>query len=1156
MQSIYTPRSLFIAFPSHTRKPLRAPTLIAAITYLNLTIRTISIVSIMIEDQQDLVASLEHVEEAMAKMFPLNPGLDELASRGPFTDDEVRSVCAHLKQSGKPEWSLRPRTYIILRMLDGIELMNDFIREGLFDTSLPYSEKTLPGVVGTAAREQFLKFQTLVLTAQRLDLESGRGDHAYVKDDSLTQLEHCVKLGSGGFGSVDKVRSRLSNNEYARKKIPRGKTFKKDKIAIATFERELQTLKRLSHTHLVKFVGSYTDTKYVCIIMSPVADCNLAQYLQEDPLPEDRKEKLQTFFGCLCAALVYLHENHIRHKDIKPGNILIHGDNVIFTDFGTALDWSEQGQSTTRDRPEALSVAYCAPEVAEWEPRNSSSDIWSLGCVFLEIITVMRGKTIGEMREFFRSNGLGGTYVRTNASAAEMWTRELHSQEGIEREPLGWFKDMTSLNRTERPSALQLLDRIKSSRKPHSFIGKCCMSNTDESDPSDSESESSDEEEDTPDSWEVVTRQQDLERANKLLLDGGFDLDDENFDATQTLWWALNTEDIEVVRLVISRGADIDAVLPHGQTSLQEALKTENVAIAKLLLSLGANITKSGRHGYTAVTWALRWGNIEVLSLMIRKGSVTEPQELGKIMQWATLHGEAELVRLLIVRGANPNDMDSRGQPVLHTAITRGKDDVAKVLIDYGADLAAQNNVGETPLHFAATYAREDIATLLVNKGARVNALSHHQRTPLIKAIQGGSMPIVKLLLEKGANVAARSPFEGLPVCLAAGLGHVEMVDLLLERGEAVKAKTCSIETVVVAAVMKGRDNVVRHLIGKGVSPHVTQNGITSLHKAAENGSDALVQLLLEQSADTEAAEPEEGMTPLHSAAKNGHEGVVRLLLEHGAKVDTKTSKLRWTALHYAIDADAENIARVLVEKGADVNAKADNGRTPLQLASNSYSDNQSELVELLLKSGAQIKSLSRANIESSLRRAVEGGSTELVRVILETGPSLQDMKGYNCVQGEMPLMEALRHKHKEITIMLFDKQAKTEGISQFYWAPALHWAAEEDHLPLAQRAYGSHDLSEMQDGTTAPQKAAKFGSQRVLDYMLGQEGNVNVLLNTKSEEGKTALHYAAEQGHVDAVKALLKRGANKKKKTRGGLTALQLAIDKGHKVVEELLDK
>ena len=62
-----------------------------------------------------------------------------------------------------------------------------------------------------------------------------------------------------------------------------------------------------------------------------------------------------------------MHDNQIRHKDIKPPNILIEGDEVYITDFGVSIDWSEYGCSTT-EGPAEMTQRYSAPEVAAQEP--------------------------------------------------------------------------------------------------------------------------------------------------------------------------------------------------------------------------------------------------------------------------------------------------------------------------------------------------------------------------------------------------------------------------------------------------------------------------------------------------------------------------------------------------------------------------------------------------------------------------------------------------------------------------------------------------------------------------------------------------------------------------------------------------------------------
>jgi serine/threonine protein kinase len=98
---------------------------------------------------------------------------------------------------------------------------------------------------------------------------------------------------------------------------------------------------------------------------------------------------LERAFGCLSNALAFMHAQRIRHKDIKPQNVLVHQGNVIFTDFGYSLDSSCYSNSVTEGRPSFLTRRYSAPEVIEHDRRDSRSDVWSLGCVFLELFSAL-----------------------------------------------------------------------------------------------------------------------------------------------------------------------------------------------------------------------------------------------------------------------------------------------------------------------------------------------------------------------------------------------------------------------------------------------------------------------------------------------------------------------------------------------------------------------------------------------------------------------------------------------------------------------------------------------------------------------------------------------------------------------------------------------
>jgi serine/threonine protein kinase len=157
-----------------------------------------------------------------------------------------------------------------------------------------------------------------------------------------------------------------------------------------------------SHHHIIQVFATYIAHRELALILSPVADGGdlhdfLGNYQDAGIHAPGRGEKtliLYRAFGCLASGLAFMHGQRVRHKDIKPQNILVHQGSVLYTDFGISLDFSKQGQSTTIGNPQSYTKRYCAPEVADWGNRNSKSDIFSLGCVFLEIIAALQPSLI------------------------------------------------------------------------------------------------------------------------------------------------------------------------------------------------------------------------------------------------------------------------------------------------------------------------------------------------------------------------------------------------------------------------------------------------------------------------------------------------------------------------------------------------------------------------------------------------------------------------------------------------------------------------------------------------------------------------------------------------------------------------------------------
>ena len=226
-----------------------------------------------------------------------------------------------------------------------------------------------------------------------LVIEEGE-DHPIVEDSQLP-YKLIGNLGHGHSANVEKVVDVNTGSVFARKLFricgPHGE---RQRI----FDNEIKIIRRLApHHHVIRVFATYTTKRELGLILHPVADCgDLETFLQDfreakaDQRVEPEKAKiLETSFGCLASGLAFMHEQKVRHKDIKPRNILIHKGSVIYTDFGYSLDYSGVGQSTTTGRPNALTQKYCAPEVSDWGDRNRKSDVFSLGCVFLEILFVL-----------------------------------------------------------------------------------------------------------------------------------------------------------------------------------------------------------------------------------------------------------------------------------------------------------------------------------------------------------------------------------------------------------------------------------------------------------------------------------------------------------------------------------------------------------------------------------------------------------------------------------------------------------------------------------------------------------------------------------------------------------------------------------------------
>jgi serine/threonine protein kinase len=192
-------------------------------------------------------------------------------------------------------------------------------------------------------------------------------------------------------------------------------------------------------------------------------------------LQTSAKRQMKQKIGCLCSAIAYLHQNRIRHKDIKPSNILLSANGLWVTDFGTSTDFSTLAESLAQNG-ERGTPKYFAPEVADFEPNGRPADIFSLGCVLLEMVGLCNDYSLDYMKNLRQ---LKDSSFQANLKTILRWfdKDQLVGLTIIDRHLFGIVRQMLSVDPINRPAALEVLTRLRlidALGKSWSIWDQCC----------------------------------------------------------------------------------------------------------------------------------------------------------------------------------------------------------------------------------------------------------------------------------------------------------------------------------------------------------------------------------------------------------------------------------------------------------------------------------------------------------------------------------------------------------------------------------------------------------------------------------------------------------------------------------------------------------
>ena len=214
-------------------------------------------------------------------------------------------------------------------------------------------------------------------------------------------------IGEGSFGSVYLALHAVTGELMAVKQVElpnvaKGtESDKKKQNMITALKQEIDLFQGLRHPHIVQYLGTSSDESHLNIFLEYVPGGSIAGMLKQyntfqEPL-------IRNFVRQILDGVSYLHGRNIIHRDIKGANVLVDNKGSIkISDFGISKRSSDvtsapesasgpAGAAMSLNRPSLQgSVFWMAPEVVRQSAHTKKADIWSLGCLIVEMFSGSR----------------------------------------------------------------------------------------------------------------------------------------------------------------------------------------------------------------------------------------------------------------------------------------------------------------------------------------------------------------------------------------------------------------------------------------------------------------------------------------------------------------------------------------------------------------------------------------------------------------------------------------------------------------------------------------------------------------------------------------------------------------------------------------------